>query len=133
MVTSYASSLDCERDTWARDFGEAIPTTHCRCGNQLKSRGCGFIEWFDHAMCKSSKKIIPGLLKRLNKQEEDLKFFSSGMNTSSGSVAKPACSGITIGLCIGTVSSSKLNELKAISKSMSSWVKTSWVSTGIGM
>nr|GMC82374.1 hypothetical protein Iba_chr04bCG12800 [Ipomoea batatas] len=53
--------------------------------------------------------------------------------TSSGSVTKVACSGITFGFCIGTVSSSKLNELKAISKSMSSWVKISWVSNGTGM
>nr|GMD30678.1 hypothetical protein Iba_chr09aCG9270 [Ipomoea batatas] len=55
------------------------------------------------------------------------------LQREDGSVAMLACSGITARFYIGSVRSSKLNELKVISKSISSWVKTSWVSAGTGM
>nr|GMC51227.1 uncharacterized protein LOC109189132 [Ipomoea batatas] len=81
--------------------------------------GLHLLNFAENVMATSSKKIIPGLLKRLNKQEEDLKALemrlklagnggrtmekswfkrpSRGLSTctSSGSVTK-------VGFCIGT-------------------------------
>ncbi|XP_031096399.1 uncharacterized protein LOC116000450 [Ipomoea triloba] len=94
MARSSASS-NFQRERESIDNGEATPIGECRCGQQLKlitswtnenpgrrfwlcldngmSKGCGFIQWFDPLMCKRSTRIIPGLLKRLNKQDEELK------------------------------------------------------------
>nr|GMD07685.1 uncharacterized protein LOC109192855 [Ipomoea batatas] len=74
-------------------FGEVIPILHCNCGNELTLQtswnyenpgrrfwnfvgingmhSCGFFAWFDPPMCLWSKKIIPGLLKRVNRNEEE--------------------------------------------------------------
>ncbi|KAL3501623.1 hypothetical protein ACH5RR_036075 [Cinchona calisaya] len=35
-------------------------------------RGCGFFEWYDPVMCKRSRVIIPGLLRKLNEKEADI-------------------------------------------------------------
>ena len=33
--------------------------------------GCGMLQWIDPKMCKRSLQIIPGLLKKINKLEEE--------------------------------------------------------------
>lgn len=39
--------------------------------------GCGFIRWFDPPMCARAMKIIPGLLRRINKNEEEIVALKS--------------------------------------------------------
>lgn len=34
--------------------------------------GCGFIKWFDPPICSRLKKIIPRLLRRMNRSEEEI-------------------------------------------------------------
>ncbi|KAK4415907.1 hypothetical protein Salat_2698100 [Sesamum alatum] len=36
---------------------------------------CGVFEWIDPPMCRRSKDVIPGLLKRLNNQEKQVKEY----------------------------------------------------------
>ncbi|XP_019195432.1 PREDICTED: uncharacterized protein LOC109189132 [Ipomoea nil] len=91
MARSYASS-NSQRES--SNYGEATLMAECKCENQLKvitswtnenpgqrfwvcrdngNARCRFIQWFGPPMCKRSKKIIPGLFKRLNKEDEELK------------------------------------------------------------
>ncbi|XP_031097157.1 uncharacterized protein LOC116001418 [Ipomoea triloba] len=80
------------------EFGERFPIIHCKCGHQLKIRtswtnenpgrrfwlcsagisrlGCGFVDWYDPPMCSRSKRIIPGLLKRINRQDEEIRVLN---------------------------------------------------------
>nr|GMD83572.1 zinc finger, GRF-type [Ipomoea batatas] len=39
-------------------------------GNVQVDGSCGFVKWYDPPMCPRSERIIPGLLKRINKNEE---------------------------------------------------------------
>ena len=43
---------------------------------QNKNLKCGFFEWLDPPMCSRSKQIIPGLLKKINRLENDTKSLS---------------------------------------------------------
>ncbi|KAL7104001.1 hypothetical protein ACP275_08G216500 [Erythranthe tilingii] len=43
------------------------------CANYMKVSHCNYFEWVDPEMCVRSKQIIPGLLKKLNKLEDDMK------------------------------------------------------------
>lgn len=39
--------------------------------------GCGFKEWFDPSMCPQPKKIIPGLLRSINRKYEEIKKLNA--------------------------------------------------------
>nr|GMD98078.1 DNA topoisomerase [Ipomoea batatas] len=89
MEASYGSSSSTRR----RNTGESNVWV-CICGNNLKIstswtnqnpgrrylvcsnekglKNCSFFEWFDPPMCSRSKMIIPGLLKRINKNEQEI-------------------------------------------------------------
>ena len=41
-----------------------------------KNLKCGFFEWLDPPMCSRSKQIIPGLLKKINRLENDTESLS---------------------------------------------------------
>ncbi|GER56895.1 GRF zinc finger containing protein [Striga asiatica] len=49
------------RQPWA-----AIPV-------MLELRGCDFFDWYDPPMCRRSKIIIPGLLRKMNEREVEIK------------------------------------------------------------
>ncbi|CAH9069457.1 unnamed protein product [Cuscuta europaea] len=90
----YSSSSTTSKSTGRYEYGEWIPVKHCQCGKELKllttwkpencgrrfwkcvgnewSEGCGLMDWFDPPMCKRSKKIIPGLLRKLNGYENHI-------------------------------------------------------------
>ncbi|XP_019184342.1 PREDICTED: uncharacterized protein LOC109179290 [Ipomoea nil] len=91
VVLSHSSSSSTTRKTYM--YGEWISTEVCECGQELSLRtswtndnpgrrywecsGCKdgssytFVKWYDPPMCPRSKRIIPGLLKKINKCEEE--------------------------------------------------------------
>ncbi|XP_019198154.1 PREDICTED: uncharacterized protein LOC109191957 [Ipomoea nil] len=114
------------------EFGERFPILHCRCGHQLKIRtswtnenpgrrfwqcsgggshrqvGCGFVDWYDPPMCYRSKRIILGLLKRINKLEEDIRTLHmkkiEGDKKEAGNVLKKIV-GIMLLIFVGYIGS----------------------------
>ncbi|XP_019155899.1 PREDICTED: uncharacterized protein LOC109181237 [Ipomoea nil] len=106
MANSYSSSSSSNHGNEFYEFGERFPIVHCRCGEQLKIRtswtaenpgrrfwqcvggnrkvGCGFIDWYDTPMCYRSKRIIPGLLKRINRQDEEIRKLNSKLRSEQG-------------------------------------------------
>lgn len=48
------------------------------------------MEWYDPPMCKRSTKIIPGLLKRINRQDEEIKRLSMKLKSKDAGFAKEA-------------------------------------------
>ncbi|XP_031093055.1 uncharacterized protein LOC115997606 [Ipomoea triloba] len=102
-----ASSLSSGSVKQRLHFGELIPILHCNCGNELTLQtswssenpgrrfwncvgingmhSCGFFAWFDPPMCLRSKKIIPELLKRVNRNEEEIeRLKASKLRTGNG-------------------------------------------------
>ncbi|CAB4316303.1 unnamed protein product [Prunus armeniaca] len=53
--------------SWTKDNPGRRLWTCCR------KRGCGYFDWFDPQMSAWSKMIIPGLLKRIDKANDELK------------------------------------------------------------
>ncbi|CAH9069248.1 unnamed protein product [Cuscuta europaea] len=84
-------------------YGEWILITCCHCGHELKllttwssenpgrgffqcpnyerHGGCNFMEWFDPPMCQRAKRIIPELLKRINRQDEEIRSLEMKLKT----------------------------------------------------
>nr|GMD37749.1 zinc finger, GRF-type [Ipomoea batatas] len=81
------------------NFGESMEIRECECGRQLVIRtswtdrnpgrrfwhcsesavssvfgmkGCGFFDWADPPMCPRAISIIPGLLRRINRDREEI-------------------------------------------------------------
>lgn len=54
-------------------------------------KNCGFFEWFDPPMCARSKKIIPGLLKRINRNEEEIEMLNAKLIASSRGEGNEIC------------------------------------------
>ncbi|KAL8053324.1 hypothetical protein ABFX02_05G063400 [Erythranthe guttata] len=46
---------------------------YTNCDKFRKPGGCNYFVWTDPPMCERSRQIIPGLLRRINKQEEEMK------------------------------------------------------------
>nr|GMC90672.1 uncharacterized protein LOC109193515 [Ipomoea batatas] len=95
-------------------YGEERSISYCQCGQRLKVRtswtdqnpgrrywdcaygrsvgGCGFVTWFDPPMCSRSKMIIPGLLRRINRNDQEIEVLKakirdiSNTNASNSSV-----------------------------------------------
>ncbi|KAK6137420.1 hypothetical protein DH2020_028843 [Rehmannia glutinosa] len=42
------------------------------CPNYEKGSNCGFFEWLDDEVCSRAKQIIPGLLAKLNKRDDEM-------------------------------------------------------------
>ncbi|XP_074378300.1 uncharacterized protein LOC141719829 [Apium graveolens] len=54
---------------------------------EQRSNACNFHLWFDPPMCQRSRMIIPGLLRRIEKLEEEaekLEVVVAGMKTKRG-------------------------------------------------
>ncbi|KAK4429246.1 hypothetical protein Salat_1224900 [Sesamum alatum] len=51
------------------------PGRHFRSCSADAGNQCGVFEWIDPPMCRRSIEVIPGLLKRLNSQEKQLKDY----------------------------------------------------------
>ncbi|XP_019198072.1 PREDICTED: uncharacterized protein LOC109191851 [Ipomoea nil] len=129
MSSVYSSSSNTGNEYY--EFGERFPILHCRCGHQLKIRtlwtnenpgrrfwqcsggssqrqvGCGFLDWYDPPMCYRSKRIIPGLLKRINRLEEDIRTLNmkiEGDKKEAGNVLKKIV-GIMILIFVGYIGS----------------------------
>ncbi|KAK4434519.1 hypothetical protein Salat_0614700 [Sesamum alatum] len=51
------------------------PGRHFRSCSTDAGNQCGVFEWIDPPMCRRSIEVIPGLLKRLNSQEKQLKDY----------------------------------------------------------
>ncbi|PIN06779.1 hypothetical protein CDL12_20663 [Handroanthus impetiginosus] len=45
------------------------------CSNFREARGCSFFSWMDPPVCERSRQIIPGLLRRVNKLENEVTKF----------------------------------------------------------
>nr|GMC80076.1 uncharacterized protein LOC109191851 [Ipomoea batatas] len=45
--------------------------------------GCGFVSWYDPPMCSRSKSIIPGLLRRLNRNDEEIERLQSKLRATA--------------------------------------------------
>ncbi|XP_019170978.1 PREDICTED: uncharacterized protein LOC109166480 [Ipomoea nil] len=55
-----------------------------QCVGGNRKVGCGFIDWYDTPMCYRSKRIIPGLLKRINRQDEEIRKLNSKLRSEQG-------------------------------------------------
>lgn len=53
--------------------------------------GCGFKEWFDPPMCSRAKKIIPGLLRSMNRKDEEIERLNAIVVSSIGGVLPRTC------------------------------------------
>ncbi|PQQ02737.1 uncharacterized protein Pyn_11401 [Prunus yedoensis var. nudiflora] len=53
--------------SWTKDNPRRRFWTCCR------KKGCGYFDWFDPQMCARLKMIIPRLLKRIDKPDDELK------------------------------------------------------------
>ncbi|KAG8379460.1 hypothetical protein BUALT_Bualt07G0090800 [Buddleja alternifolia] len=79
--TSTLHKCDCRhpktarvRTSWTNDN----PGRRFKCCADGK---CDFFTWFDPPMCARSKLIIPGLLRRLNRQEEEIRKLQQSCKT----------------------------------------------------
>ncbi|KAL6286841.1 hypothetical protein ACE6H2_011231 [Prunus campanulata] len=52
--------------SWTKDNPRRRFWTCCR------NKGCGYFKWLDPQMCARSKMIIPGLLKSIDKADDEL-------------------------------------------------------------
>ncbi|CAL8992091.1 unnamed protein product [Prunus brigantina] len=78
------------RSRWEMEDPSSVCSRRCYCGNVVKTHtswtvshpgrrfqvcarrnGCTFWEWADPEMCDRSKHIIPGLLRKINRLEEE--------------------------------------------------------------
>ncbi|KAI5347954.1 hypothetical protein L3X38_000841 [Prunus dulcis] len=78
------------RCRWEMEAASSVCSRLCYCGNVVKTHtswtvshpgrrfqvcarrnGCTFWEWADPEMCDRSKHIIPGLLRKINRLEEE--------------------------------------------------------------
>lgn len=50
--------------------------------------GCGFFTWFDPPICSRSKAIIPGLLRRINRHEEEIESLEAKLRGSASARAR---------------------------------------------
>ncbi|XP_019183765.1 PREDICTED: uncharacterized protein LOC109178688 [Ipomoea nil] len=95
-----SSSSSCTRRRY--NVGGSVEIRECECGNELVIRtswtdrnpgrrffhcsespgrkGCGFFEWTDPPMCPRSICIIPGLLKRINRDREEMGRLKAMLN-----------------------------------------------------
>ncbi|XP_031096991.1 uncharacterized protein LOC116001243 [Ipomoea triloba] len=93
MEGSLGASSNCSGSSTVRRkcylYGECISVEVCGCGQEMVLRTSwtnenpgrrywecsrhkdGFMRWYDPPMCPRSKRIIPGLLRRINKIEEE--------------------------------------------------------------
>nr|GMD66432.1 60S ribosomal protein L19-like [Ipomoea batatas] len=39
--------------------------------------GCGFVRWFDHPMCSRSKILIPGPLRKINRNDQEIEVLKA--------------------------------------------------------
>ncbi|KAI5338440.1 hypothetical protein L3X38_017711 [Prunus dulcis] len=90
-VTSWLPGQDAtSRSRWEMEAASSVCSRLCYCGNVVKTHtswtvshpgrrfqvcarrnGCTFWEWADPEMCDRSKHIIPGLLRKINRLEEE--------------------------------------------------------------
>ncbi|XP_019151915.1 PREDICTED: uncharacterized protein LOC109148635 [Ipomoea nil] len=83
---------------------EGVVEDQCRSQRQ---DGCGFVELYDPPMCYRSKRIIPGLLKRINRLEEDIRTLNMKIECDkkeAGNVLKKIV-GIMILIFVGYIGS----------------------------
>nr|GMC84882.1 zinc finger, GRF-type [Ipomoea batatas] len=119
---SSSSSTTRKRHT----FVHSLEIQECQCGNQLviqtswtnRNPGrrfwkcyesgrnrCGFFEWADPPMCERSTSIIPGLLKRINKDKEEIQKLKAMLEVASKEkdLKSKCCCKIKIVLVFGIV------------------------------
>ncbi|KAK4395699.1 hypothetical protein Sango_1724200 [Sesamum angolense] len=71
----YCGKKACLRTSWTNNN---LRRGFHGCGDVAS--GCGFFVWEDPPMCTRSKKIIPGLLRKLNKIEEEFSEMKNKVN-----------------------------------------------------
>ncbi|XP_031129330.1 uncharacterized protein LOC116031041 [Ipomoea triloba] len=94
MSTRYTSDSSSSSRNQEYIYGELVNIPNCHCGQRLKLQTswtndnpgrrywecrsenggqiCGFVRWYDPPMCARLKRIILGLLRRINRNEEDI-------------------------------------------------------------
>ncbi|XP_019160101.1 PREDICTED: uncharacterized protein LOC109156721 [Ipomoea nil] len=88
------------------NFGDSIHSHECQCGNQVVLRmswtdrnpgrrfwqcsefgqggnGCGFFDWADPPMCSRAISIIPELLKRINRDKEEIEKLKAMLEVAT--------------------------------------------------
>nr|GMC71945.1 uncharacterized protein LOC109193515 [Ipomoea batatas] len=112
MQGTYANS----EESYCRSrvcYGDAKSICYCHCGQRLKIQtswtdanlgrrywecaydnqgmgvgGCGFVRWFDPPMCSRSKMIIPGLLRRINRNEQEIEVLKAKIRDTTSIKAR---------------------------------------------
>nr|GLL44698.1 uncharacterized protein LOC109177281 [Ipomoea trifida] len=94
MSTRYTSESSSSSRNQEYIYGELVTIPNCQCGQRLKLQTSwtnenpgrrywecrfdhggqmgGFVRWYDPPMCARSRRIIPGLLRRINRDEEEI-------------------------------------------------------------
>ncbi|XP_031106993.1 uncharacterized protein LOC116011730 [Ipomoea triloba] len=120
MSTRYKGESSSSSRNHQYIYGELVPIPNCVCGQRLKlqtswtndnpgrryweccfengGQRCGFVRWHDAPMCARSRKIIPGLLRMINRNEEEIAKLKMRLQGSRGgnNGGQCKCKGIRI-------------------------------------